>query len=68
MNKPDFTQMSRKELKSYIRQHPTDDDAIRELFINRRSPNAKIYPFPYEMSKEELDEIFRSANQKDQEV
>lgn len=47
---PNFTQMSR-------------DDAIRELFVNRRSPNAKIYPFPYDMSKQELDKIFRNAIQ-----
>lgn len=66
MTKPDFTQMSRKELKGYIRQHPTDDNAIRELFVNRRSPDAKLYPFPYDMSKQELDEIFRNAIQKDQ--
>jgi hypothetical protein len=62
MNKPDFTQMTRKELKTYILQNPTDDEAIRELFINRRSPNAKTYPFPYNMTKEELKEIFRPKN------
>ena len=62
MTKPDFTKMTRKELKTYIRQHPTDDEAIRELFINRRSPNAKTYPFPYHMTKEELTEIFRPKN------
>lgn len=66
MTKPDFTQMSRKHLKAYIRQHPTDDDAIRELFVNRRSPNAKTYPFPYDMSKEKLDEVFSRIAQKDQ--
>ncbi len=59
MTKPNFTQMTRKELKTYIRQHPTDEEAIRELFVNRRSPNAKSYPFPYNMTKEELDDIFR---------
>ncbi|PNW56533.1 UNVERIFIED_CONTAM: hypothetical protein BEN50_08055 [Euhalothece sp. KZN 001] len=59
MTKPNFTQMTRKQLKTYIRQHPTDDEAIRELFISRRSPNAKSYPYPYDMTKEELDNIFR---------
>lgn len=62
MTKPNFTQMTRKELKAYIKQNPTDDEAIRELFINRRSPNAKTYPFPYTMTKEELAEIFRPKN------
>lgn len=63
MTKPNFTQMTRKELKTYIRQNPTDDEAIRELFVNRRSPNAKKYPYPHSMSKEELDNIFRSKSQ-----
>lgn len=46
MTKPDFKQMTRKELKKYILTHPTDDEAIRELFINRRNPNVKVYPYP----------------------
>jgi len=54
--------MTRKELKTYIRQHPTDDDAIRELFVNRREQNATTYPFPYNMKKEELDNVFRSKH------
>jgi hypothetical protein len=54
--------MTRKELKAYIRQHPTDDEAIRELFVNRHSPTAKIYPFPHNMTKEELIEIFQPKN------
>ena len=59
MSQPNFKQMSRKELKIYIRQNPTNDEAIRELFVHRRSPNAKKFPYPYEMTKEELDNIFR---------
>ncbi|MGH8003062.1 MAG: DUF6887 family protein, partial [Brasilonema sp.] len=53
MTKPDFKQMTRKELKKYILTHPTDDEAIRELFINRRNPNVKVYPYPYDMPYEE---------------
>jgi len=60
MIKPDFNQMTRKELKKYVLSHPNDDEAIRELFIKRRSPNAKIYPFPYEMSEEEVAKIFNN--------
>jgi hypothetical protein len=59
MSKPDFSQLTRQELKRYIRQHPTDDDAIRELFVNRRSPNAKVFPPPSEMTKDELDNVFK---------
>ena len=57
MTKPEFSQLTRKELKAYIRQYPTDDEAIRELFVNRRHPDAK--KFPYDMSKEDLDNVFR---------
>jgi len=59
MTKPNFNQMTRKELKKYILAHPTDDEAIRELFINRRNPNAKVYPYPYDLSYEEVESIFR---------
>ncbi|NJO93277.1 MAG: hypothetical protein HC820_00960 [Hydrococcus sp. RM1_1_31] len=65
MTKPNFTTMNRKELKAYIRTHPTDSDAIRELFVNRRRPDAKTYPFPYDMSKQELEEIFRKKQEQE---
>ena len=55
MTKPDFKEMTRKELKSYIRQHPTDDEAIRELFISRRHPDAKVYP--NSMSPDEIEQV-----------
>ena len=45
MTKPDFQQMTCKELKKYILANLTDDKAIRELFINRRNPNAQVYPY-----------------------
>jgi hypothetical protein len=57
--KPDFNNMTRKELKKYVLAHPTDDEAIRELFIKRRGKNAQIYPSPYEMSYEEVEKIFK---------
>ncbi|PSB04227.1 hypothetical protein C7B64_05100 [Merismopedia glauca CCAP 1448/3] len=59
MTKPNFQEMSREELKKYIRTHPTDDDAIRELFVNRRNPNAKRYPYPYDMPEVEVRDIFQ---------
>jgi hypothetical protein len=48
--------LTRKELKVYIRQHPTDDEAIRELFISRRHPDAKIVR--YDIPKADLDKVF----------
>lgn len=58
MMKPDFNKMTRKELKKYVLSHPHDDEKIRSLFIKSPSPHAKIYPFPYEMSEEEVAKIF----------
>ncbi len=60
MMKPDFKQMTRKELKKYILAHPTDDEAIDELVTNRRNPNTKLYPPPYEMPYEEVEAIFKA--------
>jgi hypothetical protein len=45
MTKPDFSQMSRQELKAYILTHREDDDAI-EALIRMGNPNSTVYPFP----------------------
>lgn len=50
MTKPNFKEMTRRELKKYILTCREDkvarDEALHELFINRSNPNAKIYPPP----------------------
>jgi hypothetical protein len=56
---PSFETMSRAELKAYIRQHPTDNAAIRELFVHRCNPDAKQYPYPYDMPTQDVEVIFR---------
>lgn len=59
MNKPNFKTMSRAELRAYI-VATHDDDAIRELFVNRRDPNAKKYPAPLdEAGIKIMEEAFR---------
>jgi hypothetical protein len=60
MTTPNFKQMTRKELKKYVLTHPTDDEAIRELFISRRNPNAKVYPYPYDLPYEDVKTIVQS--------
>ncbi|MCY7321043.1 MAG: hypothetical protein LH660_04395 [Phormidesmis sp. CAN_BIN36] len=60
MTKPDFIQMTRKELKQYILSHPTDDEAIRELFINRRNPGVQVFPFPGNINYEEIEATLKS--------
>ncbi len=59
MNKPNFKEMTRKELKNYILTHPTDDEAIREFVLNRRNPNANIYPPPSTLPDGEAERILR---------
>lgn len=46
--KPNFKEMTKPELITYVKEHRTDDEAIRELFVNRRSPDetATWYPAP----------------------
>lgn len=53
----DFSRMTLAELRAYVKAHRTDDEAIHELFVNRRNPNAKVYP--YNQSGEEIEEILR---------
>jgi hypothetical protein len=60
MTTPDFTQMTRKELKKYILSHPKDDQAIRELFVHRRNPNVLVFSYSENMSYEEIETILRS--------
>lgn len=52
--KPDFSKMTKTELKTYIRSHHEDDEAIRELF-GRPTDNALFFPMP--KTKEEAEEI-----------
>lgn len=49
--------MTLTELRAYVKEHRTDDEAIHELFVNRRNPNAPKYP--YAQSAEEIEEILR---------
>jgi hypothetical protein len=54
MTKPDFSKMSRQELRAYILAHREDDEAI-EALIKRRNPNSPTYPFP--QTNEDLREM-----------
>ena len=65
--KPNFKEMTRKELVAYIKEHRTDDEAIEELFVNRRNPNATKYPA--NQTQEEIKQILQQKiNQKQQET
>lgn len=61
MMKPDFSQMSRPEIRAYILSHRDDDDAI-EALINRRNPDSLTYAFP--QTDEDLKEMEEILKQK----
>jgi hypothetical protein len=45
MTKPDFSTMTRQELRAYVMQNREDDEAI-ETLIRSANPNSPTYPFP----------------------
>lgn len=66
MTNPNYKKMSREELRKYVLLHRDDDEAIRELFVNRRNPNAKIYPAnqtPDEIKQIILEKIERKEQE-----
>ncbi len=59
MTKPDFSKMSRQELRAYVLAHREDDDAI-EALINRGNPHSPKYPFPQtEEDFREMEEMLK---------
>ncbi len=57
--KPDFSKMTRQELRCYILAHREDEDAI-EALINRGNPHSLKYPFPKtEDDFREMEEILK---------
>lgn len=61
MTKPDFSQMSRQELRAYILDRRDDDEAI-ETLIRMGNPNSPVYPFP--QTDEDLKEMEKILKRK----
>lgn len=58
MTKPNFSRMSRQELRAYVLAH-RDDDAI-EALIKRGNPHSTKYRFPQtDEDLMEMEEILR---------
>ena len=66
MTKPIFKQMSKEDLLAYVKANRTDDEAIRELFVNRRNPNATRYPAPLNPETVRITEDAIAAKIKEQ--
>ena len=59
MMKPDFSKMTRPELRAYVLAHREDDEAI-EALIKRGNPNSPKYPFPQtDENLREIEEILK---------
>lgn len=54
MTKPDFSRMTRQELRAYVLEHRGDDAAI-EALIKRGNPNSPKFRFP--QTDEDLREM-----------
>ncbi|MBC6477978.1 MAG: hypothetical protein GDA56_09505 [Hormoscilla sp. GM7CHS1pb] len=63
-----LTEMNNYELKQYLSAHRNDAEAFSQALqvaLSRREDEAKSYPYPYDMSTEEVVAIFREKlNQK----
>jgi hypothetical protein len=59
MTKPDFSRMTRQELRAYILTHRDDDEAI-EALIKRGNPDSPKFRFPQtDEDLREMEEILR---------
>ena len=62
--KPNFSEMSLSDLQAYVKEHRTDDEAIRELFVNRRSPDATATWYPAPLNSEGIKTMQEAFRQK----
>ncbi len=59
MTKPDFSTMTREELRAYALVHREDDAVFTEL-VKRVSENGKRYPYPQtEEDLQEMKQVFQ---------
>jgi hypothetical protein len=59
MTKPDFSKMTRRELRAYALAHRDDGAVITEL-LTRANPDRPVYPYPEtDADLVQMEEIFR---------
>jgi hypothetical protein len=68
MTKPNFQEMSRQELRSYILVNREDDDAIAEIIHRIEAGNAPTHSYPRtEEDLRAMQEILREKLERNQE-
>ena len=64
MTKQNFEKMTKAELLAYVKVNRTDEEAIRELFSDRRNPNRTVYPSLVTSNADEIKQIENELSQK----
>jgi hypothetical protein len=64
MTKQNFEKMTKAELLAYVKVNRTDEEAIRELFSDRRNPNRTAYPSLVNSNADEIKQIEHELSQK----
>lgn len=64
MTKQNFESMTKAELLAYVKVNRTDEEAVRELFSDRRNPNRTVYPSLVNSNEDEIKQIENELGQK----
>ena len=64
MTKQNFEKMTKAELLAYVKVNRSDEEAIRELFSDRRNPNRTVYPSLVNSNEDEIKQIENELSQK----
>ncbi len=64
MTKQNFEKMTKAELLAYVKVNRTDEEAVRELFSDRRNPNRTVYPSLVNSNEDEIKQIENELSQK----
>lgn len=54
--KPDFTKMTRQELKAYVLSHRDDQEAIDAL-LSRRTPDTEVTWYDFDLPQEQIQAV-----------
>jgi hypothetical protein len=62
--KPNYQQMTNVKLRAYIKENRTDEEAIQELFVHRRSPDESATWYSVPFSPEGIEKTQELIRQK----
>jgi macrodomain Ter protein organizer (MatP/YcbG family) len=62
--RPNYKKMTDAELRAYIKENRTDEEAIQELFVHRRSPDESATWYSAPFSPEGIEQTQELIRQK----